>query len=86
MAKPHVILLDEISLGLSPVIIKTTYDALPGIMGDGMTALVVEQDISMALSVSSRVFCLQEGRISLEGRTDDVTREEITQAYFGCDA
>ncbi|GGX65858.1 ABC transporter ATP-binding protein [Tateyamaria omphalii] len=83
MANPEVILFDEISLGLAPVIIKTIYDALPGIIGGGMTALVVEQDISKALEVSSRVFCLQEGRVSLAGATHDVTRDQITAAYFG---
>ncbi|MEX0310020.1 MAG: ABC transporter ATP-binding protein [Tateyamaria sp.] len=83
MANPEVILFDEISLGLAPVIIKTIYDALPDIIGGGMTALVVEQDISKALEVSSRVFCLQEGRVSLSGATQDVTRDQITAAYFG---
>lgn len=83
MANPDVILFDEISLGLAPVIIKTIYDALPQIVSAGMTALIVEQDISKALAVSSRVFCMQEGRVSLEGRTQDISREDITRAYFG---
>lgn len=83
MANPEVILFDEISLGLAPVIIKTIYDALPQIVGEGMTALIVEQDISKALAVSSRVYCLQEGRVSLQGRTDDISRDDITRAYFG---
>ena len=74
---------DEISLGLAPVIIKQIYDALPGIVDGGMAAIIVEQDISKALSVSSRVYCLQEGRVSLEGRSGEVTREAISHAYFG---
>ncbi len=86
MANPEVILFDEISLGLAPVIIKLIYDALPDIVGEGMTALIVEQDISKALAVSGRVYCLQEGRVSLTGRTQDVSREDITRAYFGMDA
>ena len=86
MANPDVILFDEISLGLAPVIIKSIYDALPDIVGDGMTALIVEQDISKALSVSSRVYCLQEGRVSLAGATGTVSREDITRAYFGVGA
>ncbi|MEM9221163.1 MAG: ABC transporter ATP-binding protein [Pseudomonadota bacterium] len=86
MANPDLILFDEISLGLAPVIIKSIYDALPGIVSEGMTAMIVEQDITKALSVSSRVFCLQEGRISLEGNTEDVSREAITKAYFGVGA
>ena len=83
MANPEVILFDEISLGLAPVIIKTIYDALPGIIGQGMSAVIVEQDIAKALSVAGRVYCMQEGRISLEGRSDELTREQISAAYFG---
>jgi len=86
MANPDLILFDEISLGLAPVIIKSIYDALPDIVGDGMTAMIVEQDISKALSVSSRVYCLQEGRVSLTGATDSISRDDITRAYFGVDA
>lgn len=83
MANPDLIMFDEISLGLAPVIIKQIYEALPGIVGEGMTAVIVEQDITKALSVSSRVVCLQEGRVSLEGRSGEVTRENISRAYFG---
>lgn len=83
MANPDLILFDEISLGLAPIIIKDIYQALPGIIGDGMSAIIVEQDISKALSVSSRVYCLQEGRVSLEGTSDTVSREDISRAYFG---
>ena len=83
MANPELILFDEISLGLAPVVVKSIYDALPGIVGQGMTALIVEQYISRALSVSSRVYCLQEGRITLEGQAGQVTRDQITAAYFG---
>lgn len=86
MANPELILFDEISLGLAPVIIRQIYEALPGIVGQGMTAMIVEQDIAQALKVSSRVYCLQEGRISLEGATGDVTHDQITAAYFGMDA
>ncbi|WP_299723719.1 ABC transporter ATP-binding protein [uncultured Tateyamaria sp.] len=86
MANPDLILFDEISLGLAPVIIKTIYDALPQIVGQGMTAMLVEQDITKALSVSSRVYCLQEGRVSLEGRTETIDRDDITRAYFGTES
>lgn len=86
MANPDLILFDEISLGLAPVIIKSIYDALPNIVGDGMTAMIVEQDISKALSVSSRVYCLQEGRVSLSGATNTISRDDITRAYFGVEA
>ncbi len=83
MANPDLLLFDEISLGLAPVIIKTIYEALPGIVGGGMTAVIVEQDITKALSVSSRVYCLQEGRVSLEAASNAVSRDKISRAYFG---
>ncbi|AXT27137.1 ABC transporter ATP-binding protein [Ruegeria sp. AD91A] len=83
MANPDLILFDEISLGLAPIIIKDIYEALPGIIGEGMSAIIVEQDITKALSVSSRVYCLQEGRVSLESASDTVSREDISRAYFG---
>ena len=83
MSNPDLILFDEISLGLAPVIIKDIYAALPGIISGGMTALIVEQDITRALSVSSRVYCLQEGRVSLESRSETVSREKVSRAYFG---
>ena len=85
MSNPDLILFDEISLGLAPVIIKTIYDALPDIVGEGMSAVIVEQDISKALSVSDRVYCLMEGRVTLEGGSRDISREAISQAYFGID-
>jgi branched-chain amino acid transport system ATP-binding protein len=83
MANPSLILFDEISLGLAPIVIRDIYAALPGIVGGGMSAVIVEQDISKALSVSSRVYCLQEGRVSLEGQSATVSREAIGRAYFG---
>ncbi|GKX32876.1 MAG: ABC transporter ATP-binding protein [Rhizobiaceae bacterium MnEN-MB40S] len=83
MANPDLVMFDEISLGLAPVIIRQIYESLPTIVGEGMSAMIVEQDITKALSVSSRVYCLQEGRVSLEGRTADVSREQISAAYFG---
>ena len=83
MANPDLILMDEISLGLAPVVIRQIYDALPGIVAQGLTAVIVEQDIAKALSVSRRVYCLQEGRVSLQGASDTVTRADISRAYFG---
>ena len=83
MANPDLIMFDEISLGLAPIVIKDIYAALPGIINGGMSAIIVEQDIAQALKVSSRVYCLQEGRVSLEGASDKVSREEISRAYFG---
>jgi branched-chain amino acid transport system ATP-binding protein len=83
MSNPELILFDEISLGLAPVIIKDIYDAFPRIVGEGMSAVIVEQDITKALSVSDRVYCLQEGRVTLEGASSSISREAISHAYFG---
>ncbi len=83
MANPDLIMFDEISLGLAPVIIRDIYKALPDIVSAGMSAVIVEQDISKALQVSARVYCLQEGRVSLEDKSDAVSREDIARAYFG---
>jgi branched-chain amino acid transport system ATP-binding protein len=83
MSNPRVLLCDELSLGLAPIVIKEIYDALPAITGEGMSVVVVEQDVTVAQRVSRRVYCLQEGRVSLEGASDALTREQISAAYFG---
>jgi branched-chain amino acid transport system ATP-binding protein len=83
MANPDFIMFDEISLGLAPVIIKDIYASLPTVIAGGTGAIIVEQDISRALAVASRVICLQEGRISLEGRPSELDRATISTAYFG---
>lgn len=83
MANPELILFDEISLGLAPIIINQIYDALPDIISGGLSAIIVEQDINRALSISDRCYCLSEGRVTLTGKTDEVSREQISQAYFG---
>jgi branched-chain amino acid transport system ATP-binding protein len=83
MSNPSVLLCDELSLGLAPIVIKEIYDALPTICGEGMTLVIVEQDVAMARQVSQRVYCFQEGKVSLHGSSDELTREQISQAYFG---
>ncbi len=83
MSNPDLIMFDEISLGLAPVIINSIYEQLPQVINQGTTAVIIEQDITRALSSASRVYCLQEGRVKLSGRTDELTRQQITQAYFG---
>ena len=83
MSNPDVILFDEISLGLAPIIIKSIYQNLPKVIQKGMSAIIVEQDISKALEISDRVYCLQEGRIALFGDSKKLTRQEISKAYFG---
>jgi branched-chain amino acid transport system ATP-binding protein len=83
MANPTLLLCDELSLGLAPLVIRDIYAAFAGIRGEGMTVIVVEQDISRALGVADRVYCLQEGKVTLEGRPNDLTRAQIRLAYFG---
>ena len=83
MANPRLLLCDEISLGLAPVIIKEIYAQLERISAQGTTLLIVEQDIKRAMAVSDRVYCIREGRVVLDGRTRDLGREKITKAYFG---
>jgi branched-chain amino acid transport system ATP-binding protein len=83
MANPDLILLDEVSLGLAPVVVRSLYDALPRIVQIGTTVVVVEQDITLALDVADRVYCLLEGRVSLSGAPSELTRDAITTAYFG---
>ncbi len=83
MSNPRVLLCDEISLGLAPVVIRDIYAALPQIKAGGASVVVVEQDIGQALKVADRVYCMMEGRITLTGRPADLSREEIHAAYFG---
>ena len=83
MSNPKLLLCDEISLGLAPIVINDIYAALPKIQASGAGIIIVEQDIARALGVSARVYCLQEGRVTLRGRPADLTREAIQEAYFG---
>jgi branched-chain amino acid transport system ATP-binding protein len=83
VANPRVLLLDELSLGLAPVIVQRIYGMLPQILATGLTVLLVEQDVSQALRVASRVHCLLEGRTTLEGPPGDLTPERVEAAYFG---
>jgi branched-chain amino acid transport system ATP-binding protein len=83
VANPRVLLLDELSLGLAPVVIQRIYGMLPQILATGLTVLLVEQDVSQALRVASRIQCLLEGRTTLEGEPGHVTAEQVEAAYFG---
>jgi branched-chain amino acid transport system ATP-binding protein len=83
MSNPRILLCDEISLGLAPIIIGDIYAALPQIKAEGTSVVLVEQDIVQAMKVADRVYCFQEGRLSLSGRPQDLTRERIRRAYFG---
>lgn len=86
MSNPRLLLLDEVSLGLAPVVVKQLYAALPAITGRGTTVLLVEQDVRQAFAVADHVHCLLEGRTSLTGRSGEVTMEQVSDAYFGVHA
>jgi branched-chain amino acid transport system ATP-binding protein len=83
MANPRLLLCDEISLGLAPIIVRDIYARLPEIAGEGLSLIIVEQDIVQALQAAAHVYCLQEGRIALQGVASELTREAISAAYFG---
>jgi branched-chain amino acid transport system ATP-binding protein len=83
MSNPRILLCDEISLGLAPIVIADIYAALPQVKGDGTAIVLVEQDIVQAMKVADRVYCFQEGRLSLSGRPQELTRDAIHRAYFG---
>jgi branched-chain amino acid transport system ATP-binding protein len=83
MSNPRLLLCDELSLGLAPIVIREIHAALPRICAEGLTAVIVEQDVGMAQQASQRLYCFQEGRVSLSAASDAVTRDQISQAYFG---
>jgi branched-chain amino acid transport system ATP-binding protein len=83
MSNPKLLLCDEISLGLAPIIVRDIYARLPAIAAEGLSLIIVEQDIAQALKAAAQVYCLQEGRVSLQGRARELTRETISAAYFG---
>jgi branched-chain amino acid transport system ATP-binding protein len=86
MSNPRLLLCDEISLGLAPVVIRDIYAAFPKIRHGGTSVVVVEQDIGQALKVASRVYCLMEGRVTLAGTPQALSRDAIRDAYFGAAA
>ena len=83
MSNPQVLLCDEISLGLAPIVIRDIYARLPSITAEGTSLVIVEQDIAQALAAASQVYCLQEGRVAFAGAARDATREAVAAAYFG---
>lgn len=85
VANPKVLLLDELSLGLAPIIVERIYSLVPEIVADGVSILIVEQDVAQGVTVANRVHCLLEGSTSLTGVPADLTSEQIDHAYFGAD-
>jgi branched-chain amino acid transport system ATP-binding protein len=82
-ANPRLLLMDEISLGLAPVVVKQLYASVPVIVSQGTSLVLVEQNVTQALRIADRAYCLLEGRISLHGRPSELSRDQITAAYFG---
>ncbi|MGH7413803.1 MAG: ABC transporter ATP-binding protein [Candidatus Rokuibacteriota bacterium] len=83
MANPRMLLVDEISLGLAPVVVRAIYQILRRITREGTTAILVDQDVSEIMQLAQRVYCLRKGAVSLEGRPAELTRAHIAAAYFG---
>jgi branched-chain amino acid transport system ATP-binding protein len=83
MTNPRLLLLDEVSLGLAPVVVEAVYRSLQDLIEGGTTIVLVEQDLARAMTVADRVACMLEGRIVLEGARGELTREQVTEAYFG---
>jgi branched-chain amino acid transport system ATP-binding protein len=83
MSNPKLLLCDEISLGLAPIVVREVYARLPSIVREGCALIIVEQDIVQALAAADRVYCLQEGRVALAGDAGSLTRDAISAAYFG---
>jgi branched-chain amino acid transport system ATP-binding protein len=83
MSNPKLLLCDEISLGLAPIVVRDIYARLPAILAQGISIILVEQDVVQALKAAQRAYCLQEGRVALAGAAKDLTRETIAAAYFG---
>jgi branched-chain amino acid transport system ATP-binding protein len=83
VANPQVLLLDELSLGLAPIVIERIYALIPDIVAHGVGILLVEQDVTLGVGVANRVHCLLEGKTSLTGAPGELTPQQIERAYFG---
>ena len=85
MANPKLLICDELSLGLAPIVIKDIYAAIARILDGGMTVILVEQDVALARRCSTRLYCFQEGRVALAGASATLGADEISRAYFGAE-
>jgi len=84
MAEPKVLMLDELSLGLAPRLVLDLFDALRRLKAEGLTMLLVEQNVAMAMAVSDYAYVLAEGRVHLEGEARELAKkEEVRRAYLG---
>ena len=84
MAEPTILMFDELSLGLAPVLVLNLFQTLRQLKEEGLTMLLVEQNVHMALSVSDYAYVVSEGRVTLEGSADKIAKDETVQkAYLG---
>jgi branched-chain amino acid transport system ATP-binding protein len=83
LSDPRLLLLDEVSLGLSPVVVKTLYQALAAIRADGVTLVFVEQDVHRSIAFSDHLVCLHKGAVRLAGSSRSQSLDEVRRAYFG---
>ena len=86
MSNPRLLLCDEISLGLSPLVIRDIYQRLPQIGAEGIAVVIVEQDIDMAMRAASQVSCFMHGRVSLQGPASALDKAQVSAAYFGIES
>lgn len=83
MSNPKLLLLDEVSLGLAPIVVNELYGALQAVLDEGLSVILVEQDLGRAFKSAQRLVCMLEGRAVLEGKSAELSREEVSSAYFG---
>lgn len=83
MSNPKLLLCDELSLGLAPIVVREIYAQLGAIIATGLSAIVVEQDIQQALKIANYIYCMLEGRVVLQGTAGSLSREAIAASYFG---
>ncbi len=84
MAQPEILMFDELSLGLAPVLVLSLFEILKQLKAEGLTMLLVEQNVQMALAVSDYAYVLADGRVILEGPSREVARNEhVRRAYLG---
>ena len=83
MSEPELLLCDEISLGLAPVVIKSIYKQLEVISQEGLTIVLVEQDVKRSLRFADYAYVMLEGKIALQGKAGDLGEEQVKKAYFG---
>ena len=83
MTNPDLLILDEVSLGLSPLVVDRVYEQIDGLIREGTTIILVEQNLSRALAVANKVICMLEGQVVLDGAAAAVSRDDVTNAYFG---